>query len=55
MSQFQGTVAQSELNVTCLAQVLSFRHKLEERMHKMSGVELAWIQDEVETKALNTT
>jgi hypothetical protein len=53
MSWFQGTVAQSELGFTCSAQVLSYiTSRGEDAQDKRSR--RAWIEDEVETEALNT-
>jgi hypothetical protein len=54
MSRFQGTMARSELDYTCSAQVLSSvtsrgEGAQDERSRR------AWIEDEVETEALNAT
>jgi hypothetical protein len=52
LSWFQGTMARSELDVTCLAQVLSFvTSRGEDAQGEWSR--RAWIVDEVETEALN--
>jgi hypothetical protein len=54
VSWFQGTVARSELSFTCSAQVLSFvTSRREDAQGKRSR--RAWIEDEVETEALNAT
>jgi hypothetical protein len=54
MSRFQGTVARSELDVTCLAQVLSYSQE-EGSDAQGERSKQTWIRDEVETEALNAT